>query len=250
MDLDSSLQPRGYRLLQQDPAAARGHRRARRRAVRHAAEDHAGEHRRSRRGRRRRRSPRPRDQGRAVARRRDLDPRPLRLTRRSRSSAPAIAAAVAFAAWQHSAKGRSTTSRVETAHAGRRRPRRSPAVSRPARRDAGRGLVLHPDIGGLRPLFEDMARRLATHGFAVLRGRAVRRVSRSDAGVDVEARMAAVKDLDDDAAARRSQPRPPICSSSKTTWHGCRCSASAWAATTCSRPRRPTASTPRLRSTA
>ena len=29
------------------------------------------------------------------------------------------------------------------------------------------GLVLHPDIGGLRPLFEDMARRLATHGLAV-----------------------------------------------------------------------------------
>jgi carboxymethylenebutenolidase len=29
------------------------------------------------------------------------------------------------------------------------------------------GLVLHPDIGGLRPLFEEMARRLATHGIAV-----------------------------------------------------------------------------------
>jgi len=29
------------------------------------------------------------------------------------------------------------------------------------------GVVLHPDIGGLRPLFEDMARRLATHGLAV-----------------------------------------------------------------------------------
>src|SRR5215475_8025317 len=28
------------------------------------------------------------------------------------------------------------------------------------------GLVLHPDMGGLRPLFEDMARRLATHGLA------------------------------------------------------------------------------------
>lgn len=30
-----------------------------------------------------------------------------------------------------------------------------------------RGLVLHPDIMGLRPLFEDLCRRLATHGIAV-----------------------------------------------------------------------------------
>ncbi len=30
------------------------------------------------------------------------------------------------------------------------------------------GVVLHPDMGGLRPLFEDMARLLATHGLAVL----------------------------------------------------------------------------------
>ena len=30
------------------------------------------------------------------------------------------------------------------------------------------GVVLHPDIMGLRPLFEDMARRLATNGFAVV----------------------------------------------------------------------------------
>jgi carboxymethylenebutenolidase len=29
------------------------------------------------------------------------------------------------------------------------------------------GLVLHPDIMGLRPLFDDLCRRLATHGFAV-----------------------------------------------------------------------------------
>lgn len=30
-----------------------------------------------------------------------------------------------------------------------------------------RGLVVHPDIFGVRPLFEDLARRLATHGLAV-----------------------------------------------------------------------------------
>ena len=29
------------------------------------------------------------------------------------------------------------------------------------------GLVLHPDIMGIRPLFDDLCRRLATHGFAV-----------------------------------------------------------------------------------
>ena len=29
------------------------------------------------------------------------------------------------------------------------------------------GLVLHPDVLGIRPLFDDLARRLATHGFAV-----------------------------------------------------------------------------------
>jgi carboxymethylenebutenolidase len=29
------------------------------------------------------------------------------------------------------------------------------------------GIVLHPDIMGVRPLFDDLCRRLATHGFAV-----------------------------------------------------------------------------------
>ena len=29
------------------------------------------------------------------------------------------------------------------------------------------GIVLHPDIMGIRPLFDDLCRRLATHGFAV-----------------------------------------------------------------------------------
>jgi carboxymethylenebutenolidase len=58
------------------------------------------------------------------------------------------------------------------------------------------GLVLHPDVGGLRPLYEDMARRLATHGLAVCviepfagQPEAVRS--------SVEARLAHVKDLDD-----------------------------------------------------
>jgi carboxymethylenebutenolidase len=58
------------------------------------------------------------------------------------------------------------------------------------------GVVLHPDIGGLRPLFEDMARRLATHGLSVC-------AVEPFAGVPVEERatmeqrFARVGDLDD-----------------------------------------------------
>ena len=59
------------------------------------------------------------------------------------------------------------------------------------------GLVLHPDIMGLRPLFEDMARRLATYGFGVC---AIEPYAHVDAEhrANVEARMAAAKLLDDD----------------------------------------------------
>jgi carboxymethylenebutenolidase len=61
------------------------------------------------------------------------------------------------------------------------------------------GLVLHPDIMGLRPLFDDLSRRLATHGFAVCAPEPFAR-----APVDVvsaaepTARMAYVKELDDE----------------------------------------------------
>jgi carboxymethylenebutenolidase len=59
------------------------------------------------------------------------------------------------------------------------------------------GLVLHPDMGGLRPLFEDMARRLATNGIAVC---AVEQFAGQPESVraSVEQRMAHVGDLDDD----------------------------------------------------
>jgi carboxymethylenebutenolidase len=59
------------------------------------------------------------------------------------------------------------------------------------------GVVLHPDMGGLRPLFEDMARRLATNGFAtcVVEQFALQP---ADARATTEARMNHVKDLDDD----------------------------------------------------
>src|SRR5436309_2203944 len=59
------------------------------------------------------------------------------------------------------------------------------------------GLVLHPDIGGLRPLFEDMARRLATHGLAVCVVEPWASLPESAQWTAVEQRLAHVKDLDD-----------------------------------------------------
>jgi carboxymethylenebutenolidase len=58
------------------------------------------------------------------------------------------------------------------------------------------GLVIHPDVGGLRPLFDDMARRLATHGLAVCTIEPFAGQPES-ARASVEARLAAVHDLDD-----------------------------------------------------
>jgi carboxymethylenebutenolidase len=60
------------------------------------------------------------------------------------------------------------------------------------------GVVLHPDLGGIRPLFEDMARRLATHGFAVCVTEPFARVDRSRLD-SIDARMGAVANLDDAA---------------------------------------------------
>lgn len=62
-----------------------------------------------------------------------------------------------------------------------------------------RGLVVHPDIMGVRPLFDDLCRRLATHGFAVCAPEPFVRAPvevRGDA--DPGARMAHVKELDDE----------------------------------------------------
>jgi len=58
------------------------------------------------------------------------------------------------------------------------------------------GLVLHPDVGGLRPLFDDMVRRIATHGIAVC---AIEPFASQPEEVraSVENRLNAVKDLDD-----------------------------------------------------
>jgi carboxymethylenebutenolidase len=59
-----------------------------------------------------------------------------------------------------------------------------------------RGIVVHPDIMGIRPLFEDLCRRLATHGGAVC---APEPFARFDAaGADAAARMQLVASMDDD----------------------------------------------------
>src|SRR3954453_22754429 len=59
------------------------------------------------------------------------------------------------------------------------------------------GVVLHPDMDGLRPLFEDMARRLATHGLAVCTFQPFASQTGS-ARASIEARIGAVKHLDDE----------------------------------------------------
>jgi carboxymethylenebutenolidase len=58
------------------------------------------------------------------------------------------------------------------------------------------GLVLHPDVGGLRPLYDDMARRLATYGIAVCAVEPFAGIPAEELGT-VEQRLGAVKDLDD-----------------------------------------------------
>ena len=60
------------------------------------------------------------------------------------------------------------------------------------------GLVIAPDIGGVRPLFEEMARRLATRGIAVMAVEPFPRLPEERrAAFDVEDRLAEVKHLDD-----------------------------------------------------
>jgi carboxymethylenebutenolidase len=62
----------------------------------------------------------------------------------------------------------------------------------------GGGLVVHPDIMGIRPLFDDLARRLATHGFAVCAVEPFARLPAAERGdLDAAGRMVHVKDLDD-----------------------------------------------------
>ena len=61
------------------------------------------------------------------------------------------------------------------------------------------GVALAPDIGGLRPLFEELCRRLATHGLAVCAVEPFARLPAAErAGLDLVERMRAVADLHDD----------------------------------------------------
>ena len=61
------------------------------------------------------------------------------------------------------------------------------------------GIVLHPDIMGLRPLFDDLCRRLATHGFAVCAPEPFARAPENvRSATEPSARMAYVRHLDDE----------------------------------------------------
>jgi carboxymethylenebutenolidase len=59
-------------------------------------------------------------------------------------------------------------------------------------------VALAPDIGGLRPLFDDICRRLATHGLAVCAPEPFARIPAGErAGLDLPARMGRVPALSD-----------------------------------------------------
>jgi carboxymethylenebutenolidase len=58
------------------------------------------------------------------------------------------------------------------------------------------GIVLHPDVMGIRPLFDDLCLRLATHGFAVCSPEPFPYLEGAEAQ-DATARMDRVKDLED-----------------------------------------------------
>ena len=60
------------------------------------------------------------------------------------------------------------------------------------------GIALHPDIMGIRPLFDDICRRLATHGFAVCAPEPFVRAPIEVREGDVAGRMPAVGAFDDD----------------------------------------------------
>jgi carboxymethylenebutenolidase len=61
------------------------------------------------------------------------------------------------------------------------------------------GIVLHPDILGLRAVFDDLSRRLATHGFAVCTPEPLARAPDDiRLGENIEGRMGFVSSLTDD----------------------------------------------------
>jgi dienelactone hydrolase len=61
------------------------------------------------------------------------------------------------------------------------------------------GLVVHPDMGGVRPLFDEHCRRLATHGFAVACTEPFARFPREvREASEISVRMSHMKDMDDE----------------------------------------------------
>ncbi len=60
------------------------------------------------------------------------------------------------------------------------------------------GVVVVPDLGGLRPLFEDICRRLATHGLAVCAVEPFSRLVNASGPLDLETRRARAGELYDD----------------------------------------------------
>ena len=61
------------------------------------------------------------------------------------------------------------------------------------------GVVIHPDFMGLRPLFEDLSWRLATHGFSVICPDPFVHLSKEDqANLDPATRMRSMAALDDE----------------------------------------------------
>ena len=60
------------------------------------------------------------------------------------------------------------------------------------------GLVVHPDMMGVRELFDDLCRRLATHGFAVACAEPFAHFESDVRSGDATVRMAHMKDMDDD----------------------------------------------------
>ena len=71
-------------------------------------------------------------------------------------------------------------------------------VATPDRPDAIGAVVVHPDIMGVRPLFDDLCCRLATHGYAVACPEPFARATPEErAGEDPTVRMGLVAALDD-----------------------------------------------------
>src|SRR5215207_1401685 len=73
-------------------------------------------------------------------------------------------------------------------------------LARPLQSEPRRGLVVAPDIFGLRPLYDDMVQRLANEWGVVVC--AVEPFPGQDLGADVEPRFAAVPALDDETHLR------------------------------------------------